>query len=66
MKVLGKVNPTRPTHGSGPYFNYFPFDFEQTAVRFIQIEVQPLASIPSWHAGKGQKGWLFVDELVLR
>jgi hypothetical protein len=66
MKVLGKVNPTRPTHGSGPYFNYFPFDFEQTAMRFIQIEVQPLASIPSWHAGKGQKGWLFVDELVLR
>ena len=29
----------------------------------IKLTLYPLKHIPDWHAGKGQKGWLFIDEI---
>ncbi len=29
----------------------------------FRIEAQNLPVIPSWHPGKGEKGWLFIDEI---
>jgi len=33
------------------------------AYRFIKIEIQPLNKMPQWHGGKGQRGWVFADEI---
>ena len=30
---------------------------------FYAIEAMNLQKIPQWHAGKGEKGWLFIDEI---
>jgi hypothetical protein len=30
---------------------------------YIEIEAVNLPSLPSWHGGKGQKAWVFVDEV---
>jgi hypothetical protein len=35
------------------------------AARYIRIEADPVGSIPEWHDGKGSKGWLFVDEILI-
>ena len=29
----------------------------------IKLTLYPLKQIPDWHAGHGQKGWLFIDEI---
>ncbi len=31
--------------------------------RYYKIEAQNLPVIPKWHPGKGEKGWLFIDEI---
>lgn len=31
----------------------------------IKIVLKPLPSIPAWHPGKGQPGWMFIDEIKI-
>lgn len=31
--------------------------------KYYKIEAQNLPRIPEWHPGKGEKGWLFIDEI---
>lgn len=31
----------------------------------IKIVLKPLSSIPVWHPGKGQHGWMFIDEIKI-
>lgn len=33
------------------------------ACKYYRIEAQNLPVIPSWHPGRGEKGWLFIDEI---
>ncbi|QTE22213.1 chitobiase/beta-hexosaminidase C-terminal domain-containing protein [Polaribacter cellanae] len=35
-------------------------------IKFLRVEVRNTASIPDWHEGKGTKGWLFMDEWILK
>lgn len=30
---------------------------------FYRIIAKPVAKLPAWHSGKGQKGWVFIDEI---
>jgi hexosaminidase len=34
-------------------------------VRFLRVEAVNMGVCPDWHPGKGQKAWLFVDEIVV-
>jgi len=34
--------------------------------RYIKVIASPLNIIPEWHNGKGNKAWMFVDEIVLK
>ncbi|WP_242131407.1 chitobiase/beta-hexosaminidase C-terminal domain-containing protein [Aestuariivivens marinum] len=34
-------------------------------IKYVQVEVKNVSSIPDWHEGKGNKAWLFMDEWVL-
>ncbi|OEK02306.1 hypothetical protein BFP97_12605 [Roseivirga sp. 4D4] len=34
--------------------------------RYVRITIKPLSAIPDWHPGKGQPGWLFIDEIFLQ
>ncbi len=31
----------------------------------IKIVLKPFSSIPAWHPGKGQRGWMFIDEIKI-
>ena len=33
------------------------------ACKYYRIEAQNLPVIPPWHPGRGEKGWLFIDEI---
>jgi hypothetical protein len=30
---------------------------------FIKVIARPVTKLPSWHNGKGQPGWVFIDEV---
>ena len=33
--------------------------------KYLEITVVPLPSLPAWHDGRKQKGWVFVDEIII-
>jgi hexosaminidase len=35
-------------------------------IRYIRMEAVNIGICPDWHPGKGQKAWLFVDEIVVK
>ncbi|MEZ4828261.1 MAG: FN3 associated domain-containing protein [Bacteroidia bacterium] len=37
--------------------------FEPVKYRYYKLVAQPIQRLPSWHQGKGDKGWVFVDEI---
>jgi len=39
--------------------------FSQREVRFIKVNAKNIGICPEWHPGSGNRGWLFVDEIVI-
>ena len=39
--------------------------FAPVKARYVKVYAQPEHKIPSWHGGKGNPGFLFVDEIIL-
>jgi alpha-mannosidase len=33
--------------------------------RYIRIKAKNIGTLPEWHSGKGNKAWLFVDEIIV-
>jgi hypothetical protein len=33
--------------------------------RYIQLVITPLSRLPDWHPGKGNAGWVFLDEIII-
>lgn len=34
--------------------------------RYVRITIHPLSALPEWHPGKGQPGWVFIDEIFIQ
>jgi hypothetical protein len=39
--------------------------FVNTAVGYLKVVATPIARLPKWHKAKGEKGWIFIDEIFL-
>jgi len=39
--------------------------FETTKVRFIKVVAASTGTCPEWHYARGQKSWIFIDEIVV-
>lgn len=40
-------------------------EFTPVKARYVKVKALPEHKIPSWHGGKGNPGFLFVDEIIL-
>ena len=65
MKVLSVLRPKRLKERYYSPSDYIKCEFEQTTLKFLQIEVKPLRKIPNWHQQKGKGGWFFIDEVII-
>jgi uncharacterized membrane protein len=64
MELLSKVHPPQPD-GYTPN-GVVPLRVPLTAskgYRYFKLIAKPVAKLPSWHNSKGERGWLFVDEV---
>ncbi len=59
------LRPDQPK-GYGP-LEHKPFiiSLKPGRWKYLEIIVQPIPALPSWHGGKGQKGWAFIDEIFI-
>ena len=65
LKLLSKLKPQQPTKESTDENLAVKCSFNKTSVSCIKLLVTPVKSLPAWHAGKGQKAWVFVDEVFV-
>jgi len=65
MTRLSHITPQQPDSISASYMRGFDCNFKPTQISFLRVIAVPVAVLPKWHPGKGQKGWLFTDEIFV-
>ncbi len=65
MHFLAVLDPEKLEKREDRHLRFFECTFDPVMIRYLEIEVQPLERIPMWHPGKGEKGWFFIDEVVI-
>lgn len=65
LKWLGRVSPVQPAMAKPVYQKGYEVKFDPVAVKYIKLIATPVAKLPAWHPGKGDKGWIFADEIFL-
>ena len=65
LKLLGRINPEQPTMIKPSYQKGFEVKFNTATVKYIKVVAVPVAKLPKWHPGKGDKGWIFTDEIFV-
>jgi hypothetical protein len=63
LKVIGKLSPEMPKSDRSNAVIPYLVDIIPGNYRYIEIEAVNIQKLPSWHRGKGEKGWVFVDEV---
>jgi hypothetical protein len=63
LKIIGQSNPEMPgKHRPNTALPYI-VSIKPGKYRYVEIEAKNLQKLPLWHEGKGEKAWVFVDEV---
>ena len=65
LRRLGKLVPEQPKSMKSSYSKGLDCRISPATVKYIKIAATPVAKLPSWHPGKGDKAWIFVDEVLV-
>ncbi len=64
QRLLGALTPVQPVKNAGGVTNLaLKIQLKKAEVNMIKLIVKPVAALPKWHPGKGEKGWVFIDEV---
>jgi hypothetical protein len=67
FQKIGGITHKIPLDGLKVLTNDFSMKFNKPMkVRFLRVEAVNIGVCPDWHPGKGQKAWIFVDEIVVK
>lgn len=65
LKLLGQLRPKQPEKPGPNFTTNFECRFAPATVKYVKIVATPVAKLPKWHPGKGEKAWIFVDEILV-
>ncbi len=65
LKLLSRLTPQQPLSVVPGYLKAFELAFSPVLLKYIKIVAIPVAKLPQWHPGKGDKGWIFTDEVFV-
>ncbi|MEQ6120518.1 chitobiase/beta-hexosaminidase C-terminal domain-containing protein [Reichenbachiella sp. MALMAid0571] len=63
LALINKSVPDQDDEYAPNEVRAFSFPVGGTQYRYYKVVAHPLKVLPDWHAGKGDRGWVFVDEL---
>ncbi len=67
LKLLGSKKPPMPGKDSpGSEDKLYDFEIPATQLKYIKVVAVPLAKLPAWHERAGTKGWVFMDEVLVK
>jgi hypothetical protein len=62
---LSHITPQQPDSMQSKYMKTFDCNFKPTRVSYLKVVAVPVDKLPKWHPSKGQKGWIFTDEIFV-
>ena len=65
MTMLKKIIPQQPKSLQSAYLTAFECAFLPRQIKILKVIAKPVMKLPIWHPGKGQNGWVFIDEIFL-
>lgn len=65
MKLLGSWRPPQPGSLDNTTIDVREYTYDPKEVTSLKVIARPVGRLPSWHPAKGEKGWVFVDEILL-
>lgn len=65
LKLLGRLTPEQPRKIQPAFMKGFECKFNPATVKYIKIIATPVGKLPAWHPGKGDKAWIFIDEVLV-
>jgi len=65
LKLVGKLSPKQPEKYESPTIQAVEVKFAPVQAAVVKLVAVPVPALPKWHQGKGEKGWVFVDEVFL-
>ena len=65
LRLIKKINPPQPSMAGPNYMKGYEINFGAVKAKYLKVVVVPVGKLPAWHPGKGDKGWVFVDEIFL-
>jgi uncharacterized membrane protein len=72
LKLLGSIVPKQPTsmkpdslQKAPAYLKGYECKFKPATVKYIKVIGTTVSKLPKWHTGKGDMGYIFVDEIVV-
>lgn len=64
-KLVTKEVPRQSEEIEIPRFEALAFDLPKEPFDQIRVRLTPISKLPKWHPGAGEKGWVFIDEVLL-
>ncbi|MCU7552200.1 chitobiase/beta-hexosaminidase C-terminal domain-containing protein [Chitinophagaceae bacterium LB-8] len=65
LKLLSSMSPQQPTKSQPASMRGLECKFSPATLQYIKVIATPLAKLPAWHSGKGNKAWVFCDEVIV-
>lgn len=65
LTLLGRLVPPQPSAVVKGYLRGYEIKFPPTNLKYLKVIAVPVGKLPAWHPGKGDKGWVFVDEVYV-
>ena len=59
------LTPEATTEVRGTILEEFSASFDGISAHYVSILAKGIKTIPEWHEGAGNKGWIFTDEIVV-
>jgi uncharacterized membrane protein len=61
-----QLRPAQPAN-YGPVANQpYIINLKSGAWKYLELSIEPVQKLPSWHSGKNEKAWVFLDEIFLQ
>ncbi|MBK5278108.1 MAG: peptidylprolyl isomerase, partial [Bacteroidia bacterium] len=64
LKLIKSVKPAVPKENMPQQVEAIEVELDSKPSFIVyKLIAKPISKLPSWHSGKGKKGWFFVDEV---
>ena len=65
LRLIKRLQPLQPSKEKPSYLEGYDVTFQPSNVKILKVILKPVSKLPAWHRGKGDKGWVFVDEVFV-